>query len=131
MLINHMNNNLKIAGGDTTQFNNPVLGDTLKNLLNDNSVGGSANFLNIFIPKLIGLLFVFGALAFFFMLLWGAITWILSGGDKAHVENARGRITNALIGFVLMIATFAIVKLIEAFFGIDILSIDIGPLVIQ
>ncbi len=102
---------------------NPILG-------NLNSLSGS-DFLSQFIPKAIGLLFVFGALAFFFMFLWGAISWILSGGDKAHVENAKARITNALIGFILMIATFAIVKLIEAFFGIDILSIDIGPLIIE
>ena len=65
------------------------------------------------------------------MLLWGAISWILSGGDKAGLESAKGRITNAIVGFVLLIGTFAIVKLIETFFGIDILSIDIGPLVIQ
>lgn len=108
-------------------FTNPVVGDTLKAF----ESAEYSYFLNFFLPRFVGLLFIFGALAFFFMLLWGAITWILSGGDKAHVENARGRITNALVGFVLMIATFAIVRLIEAFFGIDILSIDIGPLVIE
>jgi hypothetical protein len=67
----------------------------------------------------------------FFMFIWGAVSWILSGGDKAKIESAKGKITSALVGLVLMIATFAIVKLIETFFGINILSIDIGPLVIQ
>lgn len=107
----------------TNKVTNPVLG-------NLNSLDGQGYF-SQFIPKAIGLLFVFGAIAFFFMFLWGAITWILSGGDKAHVENARSRITNALVGFILMIGVFAIVKLIETFFGINILVIDIGPLVIQ
>lgn len=106
-----------------TTVKNPILG-------NLNSLSG-ADFLSQFIPKAIGLLFVFGGLAFFFMFLWGAISWILSGGDKAHVENAKGRITNALIGLVLLIMSIAIIKLIEKFFGIDILLIDIGPLVIQ
>lgn len=92
---------------------------------------GNGEFIDIFVPKFIGLLFVFGALAFFFMLLWGAITWILSGGDKAGLESAKSRITNAIVGFVLLLGSFAIIKLIEAFFGIDILSIDIGPLIIQ
>ncbi len=125
-----MNTNSLLAGAGVTgdgKISNPAIGNTLNQML----LNLPEFYFADLISRTIGLLFVFGALAFFFMFLWGAITWILSGGDKAHVENARGRITNALIGFVLMIATFAIVKLIEAFFGIDILSIDIGPLVIQ
>ncbi len=102
---------------------NPILG-------NLNSLTGQ-DFISQFVPKAIGLLFVFGALAFFFMFIWGAITWILSGGDKAHVETAKSRITNAIIGFILMISVFAVVAIIEKVFHIDILSIDIGPLVIQ
>lgn len=88
-------------------------------------------FLQVFIPKFVGLLLVFGGVSFFFMFLWGAISYILSGGDKAHVESAKGRITSALIGVILMVAVFAIVKLIENFFDINILSIDIGPLIIE
>lgn len=106
-----------------TTVKNPILG-------NLNSLSGS-DFLSQFIPKAIGLLFVFGGVAFFFMFLWGAISWILSGGDKTHVESAKARITNALIGFVLMISVFAVVAVIETFFDINILSIDIGPLIIQ
>lgn len=124
-----MTNNL-LAGGGANTITNPVFKGTVFDLLISDPDGGSI-FLGMLLPKLVGLLFVFGAVAFLFMFVWGAITWILSGGDKAHVENAKGRITNVLIGFILMIATFAIIKLIETFFGIDILLIDIGPLVIQ
>lgn len=127
-----MNSNL-LAGaidpiGNGTITNSLLKGTFLETL---QQLGEGSKFIEVFVPKFIGLLLVFGSIAFFFMFLWGAITWILSGGDKAHVENAKGRITNALVGFVLMIGVFAIVKLIEAFFGIDILLIDIGPLVIQ
>lgn len=106
-----------------TTIKNPILGEL-------NSMDGQTYFANL-IPKAIGFLFVAGSIIFFFMFIWGAISWILSGGDKAHVENSKGRITNALIGFVLMIGVFAIVRLFESFFGINILLIDIGPLVIQ
>ena len=123
-----MNSNL-LAGTGSNEVTNPLFGDTYKGLLSSSTGGG--DFFALVLPKIVGLLFVFGALAFFFMFIWGAITWILSGGDKAHVENAKGRITNAIIGFVLLIGSFAVIKLIEAFFGIDILSIDIGPLIIQ
>lgn len=106
---------------------NPVVGNTLKGL----QTGDSSQFLNVFIPKVIGLLFIVGALGFFFMLLWGAIAWILSGGDKAGIESAKGKLTNATIGVILLLSTFALVKIIELFFGVNILSIDIGPLIIQ
>lgn len=107
-----------------TQIRNPILGNNLQ------AMDGQGFFENL-IPNIVGLLFVFGALAFFFMFVWGAVTWILSGGDKAHVESAKGRITSALIGIVLLLSSFAIIGLIEAFFGVNILTIDIGPLVIQ
>ena len=64
------------------------------------------------------------------MMLIGGIQWISSGGDEQGLEAARGKISNALIGMVILFATFAIISLIQTFFGIQILTIDIGPLVI-
>ncbi len=91
----------------------------------------AGEFLQTYVPNFIGLLFIIGTVSFFMMLLWGAVGWILSGGDKASLESAKNKITNAIIGFILMIATFAIIKIIQKFFGISILSIDIGPLIIR
>lgn len=124
-----MQQNFLLAGGVNTDgtITNPALGDRLNSIL----FAVPEFFFTDLISRTIGLLFVIGAVGFFFMFLWGAVSWILSGGDKAHVENAKGRITNALIGFILLVMTFAVVSMIEKFFGINILSIDIGPLVIQ
>ncbi len=88
-------------------------------------------FVQKLVPAAIGLIFVAGFIFFIFMFLWGAVSWIISGGDKGTVESARGKITNSIVGLVLLLSSLALVKVIEAFFGIDILSIDIGPLVIQ
>ncbi len=121
-------NLLAAAGGGSPSITNPALGDTLQGIL---AGGGGLFFFQILLPSLIGLAFVVGVIVFLFMLLLGAITWIGSGGDKAAVEGARGRITHALIGIVVLFSVFAIIKLIEGFFGINILSIDIGPLIIK
>lgn len=110
---------------DQGGIRNPALGSL------ETSGSDGLSFFQKFIPALIGLLFVGGAIFFFFMLVWGSIQWIVSGGDKAAIEGARGRITAAFVGMVLLLSTFAIVKLVETFFGVDILTIDIGPLVIQ
>lgn len=90
-----------------------------------------SEFLNQFIPNIIGMSFIIGVLIFLFIMIIGAVQWITSGGDKTGLESARGKITNALIGIVLLLATFAIIKIIEDFMGIDILKIDLGPLYIE
>lgn len=90
-----------------------------------------ASFFSKAIPSAIGLAFLIGSIIFFFMLVIGAIQWISSGGDKQALEGARSKISNALIGIVLLFAAFAIVSLIQKFFGIQILTLDIGPLIIR
>lgn len=106
------------------QITNPGLGTEL----NKNT---GVSFLQKLLPSLIGLAFVVGALIFFFMFIIGAIQWMSSGGDKGAIENARGRIANALIGIVILFSVFAVIKIVENFFSISILTIDIGPLIIK
>jgi len=68
-----------------------------------------------------------GVLVFAF-LVWGGIQWITSGGDKTKTEEARNRITAALVGLAIVAASWALIKIISYFFGVgDIFdgSIDI------
>lgn len=109
---------------DEGTIKNPILGDNL------NSLTG-IQFFNKLLPSVIGLGFVIGVIIFFFILLLGAIQWILSGGDKTAVDAARGKLTNAIIGLVILFSIFAIIKLVESFFGFNILTLDIGPLKIE
>ena len=74
------------------------------------------------ISALIQLLIILAAVIFFFILIIGGIRWIMSGGDKANTEAARGQITAALVGLVIVFAAWAILNLIDAFFGTTILS---------
>ena len=74
------------------------------------------------ISGLIGIAMLLAALAVFIYLIWGGFEWITSGGDKAGVENARNKITAALIGLVIVASAWAIMRLIEFFFGITVTS---------
>lgn len=80
------------------------------------------------VAGLIKLTLVIAALVFFFILVVGGIQWIASGGDKAQTEAARNRITAALVGLVIVFAAWAIVALINTFFGIDIFSLTLPAL---
>ena len=81
------------------------------------------------VPKLVSgfvkLTLVAAAVIFFFILVIGGIRWIMSGGDKQATESARGQITAALVGLVIVFAAFAIVQLIQTLFGIRILELEI------
>ena len=87
---------------------------------------GFTNLGNLTIPRIIGgfvnLLLIVAAVVFFFILVIGGIRWITSGGDKANTEAARGQITAALVGLVIVFAAWAIIQLIQTFFGVTILG---------
>ncbi|OGM15800.1 hypothetical protein A2V56_01030 [Candidatus Woesebacteria bacterium RBG_19FT_COMBO_42_9] len=106
------------------KITNPALGNNLQNLT-------GAEFFEKFVPMLISLVLIIGVVIFTFVLVLGAISWISSGGDKAQVESARGKVTTAIIGLVLLFSAWAIINLIELFFGINILTLDILNLAIQ
>ena len=116
-----------LLAANSGEIGNPALGPTLQGYLG--STGGISFFSHL-VPNLVGLVFVVGALAFFAMLVTGAIQWITSGGDKQALEGARGKISNAVVGLVLLFAALAIIKFIEYFFKINILSLDILGLTI-
>lgn len=48
------------------------------------------------------------ALAALVYMLWGALDWITSGGEKDKIAKAQQKITNAVIGIIAVIAVFAI-----------------------
>jgi hypothetical protein len=69
---------------------------------------------------------VFAVLAALLFLLWGAIKWIISGGDKEKVDAARKQIIAAIIGLVLVILSFVILNFIIQFFtGSDIFNLNL------
>lgn len=67
------------------------------------------------------------ALLVFAFLIWGGIQWITSGGDKGKTQEARDRITAALVGLAVVASAWAIMMIIQYFFGINILDGNITP----
>lgn len=57
--------------------------------------------------------FVMAGLAALFYMLWGAFSWVVSGGESEAVEKARGKITSAIIGMLVIVATLAIIWSLE------------------
>ncbi|KKU89222.1 MAG: hypothetical protein UY18_C0002G0035 [Microgenomates group bacterium GW2011_GWF2_47_9] len=67
------------------------------------------------------------ALLVFAYLIWGGIQWITSGGDKGKTQEARDRITAALVGLAVVAAAWAVMLIIQYFFGISVLDENLTP----
>jgi hypothetical protein len=78
-----------------------------------------------FINAGIRLIFVIALLAVLIMLIWGALQWIFSGGEKEAVGEARNRILHALIGLAVLAVAFALAALAGQFVGIDLFNLPI------
>lgn len=58
-------------------------------------------------------------LAGFVMMIIGSFKYLLSGGNAKGTEAARGTITYAVVGLVVVLSAFIILNLIQAFTGIS------------
>jgi hypothetical protein len=86
------------------------------------------NLVNV-IQALIRFVLIFAFVVAFVMLLIGGIRWIMAGGDEKAVEKARNTITAALIGLVIILVAYAIIRVVESFFGLTILGSVVVPTV--
>ncbi len=57
--------------------------------------------------------FIVAGLAALLFLLLGALAWVTSGGDKENVSKAQSKITNAIIGVILIAVVLAVIVTLE------------------
>ncbi len=73
--------------------------------------------LGIALSGIIELIYIIAAVIFIFFLLWSALEFIYSRGDKEHIQSARGRLTWALIGLILLGISFVLIRIIGTIVG--------------
>lgn len=95
----------------------PIVNPLIPDLAGKGTADAPAVLGKIF-AGIIGLLLIVGTMWSLIQLLLGGFNWISSGGDKGKIEAARDRITNALLGLVIMFAAWAFFLVILQFLGI-------------
>lgn len=110
------------------QIYNPVLPDKLGGGKTGAAVTGGTVAGNI-VSSIAGLFFIVAFLFAFVYLLTGGIQWISSGGEKATLESARNKITNAIIGLIIVAAAWAVFALVGDFIGIKLPTIKIPTII--
>lgn len=84
------------------------------------NIGEGGAGINKFLSNILAVIYIFGSIIFLFMIVAGAVQWITSGGDKEAVQKARSRITNAIIGLVLLALARFIAALVGSITGFNI-----------
>lgn len=105
-----MNNKLAIEWGDLIQTSVP-------------NFSGRTDLASLFSgtgsrPGIITLVFFFAGGVFLLNLVMGGFQLLTSQGDPKGVSAARGKITNAFIGFFVVFAAYWIVQLIALILGL-------------
>lgn len=99
----------------TAQITNPAVVGPLGS--DPVAASSGATFTSYFVYIWRAVIFV-GALMVLVYFLWGGIEWITAGGDQSKVGKARDRITQSMIGLVILVASFSIIGLLsQVFFG--------------
>ncbi len=79
----------------------------------------SFNNIGSVITKTLTFLFPLGGILLFLYLIWGGYNYLLSFGDAKKIENGKAKITAALIGFILLISSYVLTKIIATIFGLS------------
>ena len=82
-------------------------------MVNEQTLGFEIPNFSTLLTFLIRFIFVVAGVIALVMMLWGALSWVTSGGDKGNVENARNKIVQAVVGILLIIVVVAVVATLE------------------
>jgi len=98
-----------------SEIGNPALSDTIAS----KTPGQGLAF---YIANLWRATVIVGGLMVLLYTIWGALEWLMAGGDKAKIETAQHKITNSIFGLVVLVGSYAIIKFIEAVFKVNLLQ---------
>ena len=81
---------------------------------------GPASNVGEIISTIIPYLFVLAGLLLLFYLIYGGFHMMIAAGNEKGLAQAKGKISNALIGFLLLFISYWLVQVIEFVLGIKI-----------
>jgi hypothetical protein len=100
-------------GADSTQQLQGVLqGGAL-------GAGGSNITIGTIVSRATEVIFLFAGIGLFLMLLSGGFTLLTSLGDSKKLDQGKQKLTNALIGFLIIFASFWLVQATGIILGLE------------
>lgn len=86
------------------------------------SLSGSANTFGGFVTSIMEGVLAIGAILLLLYLVWAGIEWITAAGDSGKVQKARDKITQSVVGLIVLASAWALFMLLQNFLGIQVLD---------
>ncbi len=71
------------------------------------------------IRAVLNLVLLLAVLLVFFFIISAAFEWITSGGDKGKTDKARQKIIAAIVGIIIVVSSYALLRVVARFLGFD------------
>lgn len=75
--------------------------------------------LGLLVNKLLPYLFVLAGILLLLYLIFGGFQLMTSAGNPKAVESAKGKITNALVGFIIIFVSYWVTLILRIILGLD------------
>ena len=89
------------------------------------TIGEAAGTFNKIISNIIGVMTISAGIWFIFQFIIGAYGWLAAGAEQQSIQQAQQRITNAVMGLVIVVAAYALIALLGSILGFEILHPEI------
>ncbi len=93
----------------------------IQNIPNANAASYEIGF-SLFVGGILRAIMVFCAIIVLIFLVWGSVDWISSAGEKGKLDSARNKMTNAVIGLIVLASVLAIYTFVQNFLGIQVFN---------
>lgn len=81
--------------------------------------GEGAELLAKLIAQALSAAFIIAGVLMLIMILWSGIAWIMAGDNENNLKGAQKRLTNAIVGFAVVVALRAILGFIGGIFEVS------------
>lgn len=80
--------------------------------------GADPNFGSI-LSAILPYLYVIAGLILLFYLIWGGFIMMTSGGDPKGIEAGKSKITQAIVGFLIIFTSYWLIQILQLVFGLE------------
>jgi hypothetical protein len=81
--------------------------------------------LEVLFSQVVSVITALAGILFFIMLVVGGIKYLFSGGNPKATEAARGTLTAATLGLILIVAAYLILLVISNFTGLPLTTFEL------
>lgn len=71
------------------------------------------------VSAVVAFLLPLGGVALFGYLVWGGFEFLTSAGNPEKLKSGKERITAALIGFILLVLSYTLTRIVASIFGLE------------